>query len=188
MAPGSGCPSRTCSRDISTTAMRSQRIARKAPRWTARSSWGPTSSTGLTRHRIEARFFVTATPTYVNEPPAPLEPGAGVTAKVARMLGASGAKTMATGDVDGARDPGHVLGARLRALESDLANTRRFRRARRAQLERQIDACRRKLSEPLPSVAPEVARPNEPRPGRDPLAGLDRARQRGRERGMGREL
>ena len=81
--------------------------------------WGYTA---LSRHRIEARFYVTATPTYLNEPPAPLEAGADVTGKVARMLGGSGAKTLAAGDVDGAREPQHARRA-ARALDS-CANTR----------------------------------------------------------------
>jgi Ti-type conjugative transfer relaxase TraA len=147
--------------------------------------WGYTA---LSRHRIEARFYVTATPRYLNEPPAPLEAGADVTGKVARMLGGSGAKTLAAGDVVAAHERRHVLDARLRALQNDHANTRRFRRARRAELERQIDACRRELREPLTSALPAIDRLSEPRPGRDPLAGLDHARQRGRQRGSGREL
>ena len=59
--------------------------------------WGYTA---LSRHRIDARFYVTATATYLNQPPAPLRSGADATAKVARMLAPSGAKTVAGDDVD----------------------------------------------------------------------------------------
>ena len=75
--------------------------------------WGYTA---LSRHRIEARFYVTATRTYVNQPPEPLEPGPSVTAKVARMLAGSVAKTIAAHDADGALERGDALGARLERL------------------------------------------------------------------------
>jgi ATP-dependent exoDNAse (exonuclease V) alpha subunit len=55
--------------------------------------WGYTA---LSRHRIEARFYVSATPTFLNETPAPLQAGADVTSKVALMLAQSRAKHLAT--------------------------------------------------------------------------------------------
>ena len=90
--------------------------------------WGYTA---LSRHRIEARFYVTATPTYVNQPPAPLEPGPDVTAKVARMLAGSGAKTIAAQDTDELRAAA-VLGARLQQLRR--AREHRWYARRRADL------------------------------------------------------
>jgi ATP-dependent exoDNAse (exonuclease V) alpha subunit len=147
--------------------------------------WGYTA---LSRHRIEARFYVTATPTYLNEPAAPLLSSADVTAKVARLVGSSRAKALADREVDEERERRRAIDARLRWLLAEHASTRWIRRGRRAELEVQIDACRRELRAPLPVAAPQIERPTAPRPGRDPLAGLERARDRAHERDVGREL
>ena len=147
--------------------------------------WGYTA---LSRHRIEARFYVTATPTYVNQPPAPLEPGPAVTAKVARMLAGSGAKTIAAHDADAALERGtrsaHACSS-SRASTPTLAGTSA---RRRADLEQRIAACEHELSTPPGAAEHAVERPHEPRPGRDPLAGLERTRDRDAGRGMSREL
>ena len=147
--------------------------------------WGYTA---LSRHRIEARFYVTATPTYLNQPPAALEPGPGVTAKVARMLAGSGAKTIAAGDAGEAIEHRRALGARLQQLTGEHASTRWYQRTRRADLQRRIAVCKHELSI-APGVAePAVEHPREPCRGRDPLADLERARDRDPGRGMSREL
>jgi ATP-dependent exoDNAse (exonuclease V) alpha subunit len=144
--------------------------------------WGYTA---LSRHRIDARFYVTATATYLNQPPAALQPGPEATAKVARMLAPTGAKTIAAEGLDEADVHRKALGSRLQQLRGEQAGTRWYQRTRRADLERQIAACRRELRTAIPA-APERPEPDAPRAGRDPLAGLER--DRGRSRGLGREL
>jgi hypothetical protein len=147
--------------------------------------WGYTA---LSRHRIEARFYVTATRTYVNQPPAPLQPGPAVTAKVARMLAGSGAKTIAAYDADATLELRDGPGERLQQLVGEYANGRWYQRSRRADLARRIAACKHELSTTSDAIEPIVERPHEPRAGRDPLAGLGRDRGRDAGRGMGREL
>lgn len=63
--------------------------------------WGYTA---LSRHRTEARFYVSAAPTFLNETPPPLQAGNDVTGKVARMLAQSRAKHLAATHVM-RRDP-----------------------------------------------------------------------------------
>jgi hypothetical protein len=54
--------------------------------------WGYTA---LSRHRTDARFYVSATPTFLNETPPPLQAADDITSKVARMLAQSHAKHLA---------------------------------------------------------------------------------------------
>ena len=58
--------------------------------------WGYTA---LSRHRTSVRFYVSATPTFLNETPPPLQAGADLTSKVARMLAQSRAKHLAANRV-----------------------------------------------------------------------------------------
>ena len=104
------------------------------------------------------------------------------------MLAGSGAKTIAAHDADEALERGDALGARLQQLVGERANTRWYQRSRRAELEQRIAACEHELSTPPGAAEHAVERPHEPRPGRDPLAGLDRDRGRDAGRGMSREL
>jgi Ti-type conjugative transfer relaxase TraA len=146
--------------------------------------WGYTA---LSRHRIDSRFYVTATATYLNQPPAALQPGADATAKVARMLAPSGAKTIAADGIDEAGVHREALGSQLQQLRDAHAETRWYQRTRRADLEHQINACRHELRTTIPA-APERPEPDAPRPGRDPLARLERTPQRVRQHDRGLEL
>lgn len=64
--------------------------------------WGYTA---LSRHRQEARFYVSATPTFLNEAPAPLQAGDDVPFRLTRMLETSRAKHLASCGVHRGRDP-----------------------------------------------------------------------------------
>jgi len=64
--------------------------------------WGYTA---LSRHRHEARFYVSATPRFLNEAPAPLVAGDDVPCRVTRMLEASRAKHLASSGARGGHDP-----------------------------------------------------------------------------------
>jgi len=64
--------------------------------------WGYTA---LSRHRHEARFYVSATPTFLNEAPAPLQAGDDFPFRLTRMLETSRAKHLASCGVHRGRDP-----------------------------------------------------------------------------------
>ena len=107
--------------------------------------WGYTA---LSRHRDEAHFYVTATPTFLNVTPEPLRAD-NVSAEVALLLRGSRAEHLA---IHGAA-PDHlrprldeqlelarrelgVCGSRLAELEEQRESTRWFERGRRAELDR----------------------------------------------------
>ena len=152
--------------------------------------WGYTA---LSRHREAARFYVTAASPYVNQAPAPLEPGEGVAFRVARMLEISRAQQLASDDapeisrLELAERRRSDADLRLAGLEQQRARTPWHRRGRRAELDRLIAACEQDCARwqaaavPPPTPAPRL------RPARDPLARVDRelGREHGRDLGRG---
>jgi conjugative relaxase-like TrwC/TraI family protein len=113
--------------------------------------WGYTA---LSRHRDEARFYVTASPTFLNVAPEPLRAD-NVSAEVAFLLRDSRAEHLA---IHGAT-PDHlrprldeqlelatrelgICGSRLADLEQQRNGTRWFERGRRAELDRIEDGHR----------------------------------------------
>jgi hypothetical protein len=109
--------------------------------------WGYTA---LSRHRSYARFYVSATPTFLNETSPPLQAGDDVTSNVAQMLAQSGAKHLAASRV---RRPSQRDDERLGEVD--------------ARVERAPSGWRRAPEQPA------LCR------GRDPLAGIDRGHGRG---------
>jgi len=113
--------------------------------------WGYTA---LSRHRDEARFYVTASPTFLNVAPEPLRAD-DVTAEVAFMLRDSRAEHLA---IHGAA-PDHlrprleeqleqanahlgICGVEIEDLERQREQTRWFERGRRAELDRIVEGHR----------------------------------------------
>jgi conjugative relaxase-like TrwC/TraI family protein len=162
--------------------------------------WGYTA---LSRHREAARFYVSATPTFLNEAPPALQASDDVTGRVAGMLGQSRAEHLALNGIR--RDHGRerlledLEAAELRLAEVDARLDRLFdnyervpwhQRARRREL-RELIALghqdrRRDLAE-LQRVKHAVdERPTavEPRLWRrgDPLSALEPRRGPARER------
>ena len=169
--------------------------------------WGYTA---LSRHREEARFYVSATPAFLNESRTPLEKGVGAARSVSRVLRASRAQRLA---VDGIRtDPlRDLLVDSLKRAEGELAaiddrvaglgtaldDLRWFERTARRDLERRIEVGHRQR-EHWRAETQRMAREIDARPARvpspcsraiDPLAGLepgarelDRQHDRGIER------
>jgi hypothetical protein len=109
--------------------------------------WGYTA---LSRHRSYARFYVSATPTFLNETPPSLQAGEEVTSKVARMLAQSRAKHLAASLI---RRPAQGEDERPGAVD--------------AHVERERTRWSRAPEQPALSRA------------RDPLAGIDRGHERG---------
>jgi conjugative relaxase-like TrwC/TraI family protein len=154
--------------------------------------WGYTA---LSRHRDAARFYIAATPTYLNQPPAPLESGDDVALSVARALDGSRAKRLAGDDVPERQAVQRRLDGvdqRLATLQRERSGLGWRRRGRRAELDEQIAECRderrRWQLEGKRIVQPPA--PAEPtlRPARDPLAGLERPHRREHQPGFGRDL
>jgi len=165
--------------------------------------WGYTA---LSRHRHDARFYVSATPTFLNEAPAPLQARENVSSTVTRMLEASRAKNLAsngieqslTAELDQTRRQLRQIESRLAVLRGEHERTRWYQRARRTGVERLIDECKGDRHH-LQSEAARVTAQLEQLPdsrrrvlqrGRDPLAALASARERDRmpRRDIGREL
>ncbi len=93
--------------------------------------------TGLSRHRDEARFYVTATPTFLNRAPEPLRTEDDVAGAVTRMLDDSRAEHLAShGIVPDLR--AEALGEDLDRVEVELADVE----ARLAELQDERDATR----------------------------------------------
>jgi ATP-dependent exoDNAse (exonuclease V) alpha subunit len=176
--------------------------------------WGYTA---LSRHRHEARFYVSATPAFVNQTPEPLQAGDDVSRHVARMVETSRAEHLALNGVkpdlltetlaeELDRAEKHLIEAetRLDALHDERARTRWYQRSRRTGAERMIDGWQRHRDHSLAEIE-RLRIELEQRPARhepellcggDPLAALrlapspERRRllDRVHERGPDREL
>jgi hypothetical protein len=155
--------------------------------------WGYTA---LSRHRDEARFYVSATPTFLNEAPAPLQARDDVTRHVSRMLATSHAEHLALNgvtsdhlgerlaeDLDRAHDHLVEIETRLGALRDEHAQTHWYERSRRADVERIIDGWQRGRDHWQAEIAlltdqlEQRPAPHEPKlwRGGDPLATLEPA-------------
>jgi hypothetical protein len=167
--------------------------------------WGYTA---LSRHRHEARFYVTATPDFLNAAPEPLR-DADLPGRVARMLEASRAEHLALhGAIEDELQPllreqieqaaSNVcdIEATLERLGVERAGTRWYDRGRRGEIDRAVadhlDA-RERWQEQHDRLTAELAdRPDPRRPelwrGRDPLARSDPAAELGREHARQRSL
>jgi hypothetical protein len=168
--------------------------------------WGYTA---LSRHREEARFYVSATPAFLNESRTPLETGAGTARAVGRVLRASRAQRLALDGV--ATDPMRdLLVNSLQQAENELAasdtrvarldgardDLRWYQRTARRELERRIEVGQRQR-EYWRTEGQRLAREIDARPTRipsacsraiDPLAGLEpRARELDRQPDLGIE-
>ena len=168
--------------------------------------WGYTA---LSRHTTEARFYVSATPAFLNQSDFPLHAGRGTTRQVARMLGASRAQRLA---LDGtAPDPLRGLIAdelaearrRLARIEADVAALERARarlhwyeRGRRGELLRLIDNRQYELGDghaAIERLARDLASRAVPEPPRlsravDPLPRIEPpSRHLSRDYGLGIE-
>jgi hypothetical protein len=167
--------------------------------------WGYTA---LSRHRDAARFYVTATPVFLNAAPEPLR-DADLPRRVARMLEASRAEYLALHGVveDGLRpllreqieqaasNVGDISDA-IERLGAQRAGTRWYERGRRAEIDRAVAddriARERWQHEHDRLVAELAERPDPSRPelwrARDPLARLDPAAELGRGHAQQRSL
>jgi conjugative relaxase-like TrwC/TraI family protein len=172
--------------------------------------WGYTA---LSRHREAARFYVSATPTFLNETPPALQASDDVNGRVAGMLGQSRAEHLALNGIR--RDHGRerliegLEAAELRLAEVDARLDRLFdsyervpwyRRARRRELHELIELGDQDRHRDLAELArvkhavderPVAVVPRLWRCG-DPLSALeprpDRARERARDRAVDRGL
>jgi len=103
--------------------------------------------TALSRHRDEARFYATASPTFLNRAPEPLRTDDDVAGSVARMLGDSRAEHLAlhglnrdhlaealADDLDRAHAHLDDVEQRLSALHDERDQTRWYQRGRRAEI------------------------------------------------------
>ena len=167
--------------------------------------WGYTA---LSRHRDAARFYVTATPHFLNAAPEPLR-DADLPRRVARMLEASRAEYLALHGVvqDGLRpllreqieqatsNVGDIDDA-IERLGSQRAGTRWYERGRRAEIDRALVdqfGTREQWQEQVDRLTAELAdRPDPRQPelwcARDPLARLDPAAELGRAHARERSL
>jgi hypothetical protein len=173
--------------------------------------WGYTA---LSRHRDEARFYVSATPAFLNEPRAPLEAGEDVARQVARILETSRAETLAlngvrrdyvgdrlTEDLDRARERLVEIETRLGGLLEEHAQIRWYQRSRRARVERVIDGWQRgrhrceeeiawltgRLEQRPAAHETELRRAGDPLAGFEPRASRELLPGRVRERDLGLE-
>jgi hypothetical protein len=167
--------------------------------------WGYTA---LSRHRHEARFYVTATPAFLNAAPEPLR-DADLAQRVARMLEASRAEHLALHGViqdelrpllreqieQAASNVGDIDDA-IERLRAQRAGTRWYERGRRAEIDCAVADDRiardRWQHEHDRLVAELAERPDPYRPelwrARDPLARLDPTAEQVRERARQRSL
>jgi Ti-type conjugative transfer relaxase TraA len=111
--------------------------------------WGYTA---LSRHRDAARFYVSATPAFLDEPPPALATGDDVTQRVVDMLAASREQHLALNGMKRDHVAERLVGElrceeaclagieqRLKALRDDYRAARWYQRGRRAEVERRID-------------------------------------------------
>ena len=161
--------------------------------------WGYTA---LSRHRSEARFYVSATPAFLNRAAEPLTTDGDVTGAVTRMLADSRAQHAALeglgrpspmADLERAQAQLAEIDVRLEGLRSQRAGVRWYQRASRIELDRVADGWLRsrahwhgeveRLGSEVAKAAPPVVR------AADPLARFNRAtRSVRRERDTGRDL
>jgi hypothetical protein len=167
--------------------------------------WGYTA---LSRHRDAARFYVTATPAFLNATPEPLHK-ADLLWRVARMLDASRAEHLALHGaaedelrplllerIDETATTVADADAVLERLAARRAQTRWYERGRRAEIDRAIVdqfGVREQWQQQVDRLTAELAdRPDARRPelwcARDPLARLDPAAELGREHARHRSL
>jgi Ti-type conjugative transfer relaxase TraA len=176
--------------------------------------WGYTA---LSRHRQEARFYVTASPRFINQRPDPLRTTDDVSKRVRLMLSASRAEQLASDTahepaehshdhrLDDARAQLAETETRLEALQGQRDDTRWYQRGARAEIDQKAagwQRAREHWRDQTDRLADEAAaRPQRHEPqlerAHDPLAQLDPAREiqreltRARERpghDMGRDL
>jgi Ti-type conjugative transfer relaxase TraA len=153
--------------------------------------WGYTA---LSRHRDEARFYVSATPDFLNRAPDALTADDDLADHVARTLADSRAEHLAldgfardwqaerlTEELDRAQERLAEIETRVEALHEERQETRWYRRGRRAELEKLADGWARgiehwqtevdRLGEAL-AERPALEEPELLR-GHDPLAELE---------------
>ncbi len=164
--------------------------------------WGYTA---LSRHRDAARFYVTATPAFLNAVPEPLS-DADVPRRVARMLQESRAEHVALHGVSddelrpllleqieqATANLADVEGA-LEILGGQRSRTRWYEGRRRAGIDRTVadhQTKRERWQHEVDRLTAELAEHPEPTlwRGRDPLARLDPAAELGREQKRTRSL
>jgi Ti-type conjugative transfer relaxase TraA len=168
--------------------------------------WGYTA---LSRHRDEARFYVSATPAFLNESRDPVRTDADTTRTVSRMLRASRAQRLALDGVatdpmrglladalKNARNELSAIDARVAAFDRERDRLRWYERAARRELESRIEDWGRPR-EHWRAETQRLTREFEARPvavpsplsrAIDPLAGIEpRVRELGRRRDGGIE-
>jgi ATP-dependent exoDNAse (exonuclease V) alpha subunit len=172
--------------------------------------WGYTA---LSRHRDEARFYISASPDFLNRAPEPLTADEDLAGHVTSVLMASRSQQLAldgyprdhearfiAADLEHAREHLAENEARLDALQEERAQTRWYQRARRQRLDRvteghqrgneywhaQVDRLTNELAERQPVHDPALPRAHDPLAMLEPPE-LDRARRRGLERDLGRD-
>lgn len=150
--------------------------------------WGYTA---LSRHRAEARFYVTTTPAFLNEVAEPLRTADDVTGAVTRMLGESRAERLALHgalrrELERGRQRLIDIDAELRAVRERRDRLRRHQRARRRELDRAAGRWQRqrghwqrevaRLALEIEHRSPTRGAPpdHERRPRRDLGTGLER--------------
>jgi ATP-dependent exoDNAse (exonuclease V) alpha subunit len=168
--------------------------------------WGYTA---LSRHRAEARFYVSATPTFLNRSAEPLQPGVDAAASVAAMLRDSRVERLALHGVapdhvaerleEEIRHAGQQLAeadARLVVAHHDREHLRWYDRGRRRDLDlriqhqlrtrdhwqQRVGRLNRELKARPDVVAPSVAR------AIDPLESFQRAPERVRRQQRQRDI
>ncbi len=167
--------------------------------------WGYTA---LSRHREEARFYVAASPTFLNVAPDPLRSD-DVSAEAALMLRDSRAEQLATPgarrqQLRPRRDEQLELAStnlgdcdlQLSELEDQRERTRWFERGRRAELDRLIEShrgARDRWQREVHRITAEIIRRPEPRQpelwrARDPLSKLEPPKTPTREIARGHDL
>lgn len=171
--------------------------------------YGEWGYTALSRHREEARFYVSATPTFLNRATAPVNAAADTAREVTRTLSASRAQRLAldglapdpmrgllADDLEHARGKLAAIETQLSALERERHRIRWYERAARRDLERRMENWERPRKHWL-SETERLTREVDARPvpiasqlseAIDPLTGIEpRARDLGRHHSIGIE-
>jgi ATP-dependent exoDNAse (exonuclease V) alpha subunit len=151
--------------------------------------WGYTA---LSRHRHTARFYISATPTFLNQAPPALQIGDDLTGRVIAMLDDSRAQHLALEAMRADRLADELqlaqtrlagIERRLEALRDEREATAWYRSGRRAELERSIEIANRDRRQTLGQVG-RLRVEFDQRPGReqpsfrradDPLAAFERS-------------
>lgn len=142
--------------------------------------WGYTA---LSRHREEARFYICARPTFVNEPAPALSASEDISLEVLRALSTSRVEELAAPraaeqrmvDVELAEGRLHDAEQRLADLEEELAGVGFLRRRTRAALDEHAEFARDDIAvagETLDDLHHDAALP-QLATARDPLAGVE---------------